>query len=141
LYICTVSEGVFNILDNRSVSSIGVVSKQDILDAKQHLSDYIDYEMIQEVNGGNFFSGIAKFGHNLFEKIKPIAKKIYEIGKKIAPYVKTGLEIASLAGLGEGRQKGGVLVGDQEYDYPIGNGSMVGGKMMSRSKLKSRLRR
>lgn len=141
LYIVTVSEGVFNILDNRSVSQIGVVSKQDVMEAKQHLSDYVDYEMIQEINGGNFFSGIAKFGHNLVEKIRPVAHKIYEIGKKIAPYVKTGIDIAKFAAPFMGLGEGGVLVGDQQYDYPIGNGAMVGGRMMSRSKLKSRLRR
>jgi hypothetical protein len=133
----TVSEGIFNILENRSVSQIGVISKADILDAKQHLADYVDYELIQEVNGGNWFSGIAKFGHNLFEKIKPIAKKIYDIGKKAAPYVETGLKIAKLMGLGQG----GVLVGDQEYQYEMGNGAMVGGKMMNRSKLRHRMRR
>lgn len=149
LYIIAVSEGVFNILDNRSVSQIGVVSKQDILDAKQHLADYVDYEMIQSVNGGNFFSGLEKFGHNLIERIRPFAKQVYEIGKKVAPYVKTAYDIgktvapiiATLAGLGE---EGGVLVGDQEYIYE-GNGTMVGGapvggRMMSKSKLKSRLR-
>src|SRR5690606_28863013 len=102
--IVVVSEGVFNILDNRSVSQIGVVSAQDILDAKQHLADYVDYETIQEINGGNFLSGISKFGHNILERIRPIAKKIYEIGKKVAPYVKTGIDIAKtvapyLAGL------------------------------------------
>lgn len=129
LYIVTVSEGVFNILENRSVSQIGVVSRQDVLDAKQHLSDYIDYESIQEVNGGNFFSGISKFGHNILEKIRPIAKRVYEFGKKIAPYIKTGMNVASavapfFAGLGE-ENDGGVL---------------VGGKIMNRSKLRNRLR-
>lgn len=144
LYIVVVSEGCFNILDQRSVSQIGIVSTQDILDAKQHLADYVDYETIQEVNGGNFLSGISKFGHNILEKIRPIAKKIYEIGKKVAPYVKTGINIAKtvapfLMGLGE--HDGGVLVGDHEnYDY--GNGMPVGGgKMMKRSQLKNRLRR
>lgn len=145
LYIIVVSEGVFNILDNRSVSQIGVVSSQDILDAKQHLADYVDYETIQEVNGGNFFSGISKFGHNILERIRPIAKRIYEIGKKVAPYVKTGLNIAKtiapyLAGLGDD-EEGGILVGDQpNYQY-CGNGSMVGGKMMSKAKLRNRLKR
>ena len=54
LVVCVVSEGTFTIIDNRSVSQIGVVSAQDVLDAKQHLSDYVDYENVPEVNGGNF---------------------------------------------------------------------------------------
>jgi hypothetical protein len=149
LVICVVSEGTFTILDNRSVSQIGVVSAQDVLDAKQHLSDYIDYESIQEINGGNFLSGLKKFGHNLFEGIKSGALKAYEIGKKIAPYVKTGLDIAQTAakfapllGLGD---EGGVLLGDVQrgYDYggaPVG-GTPVGGRMMSRTRLRKRLRR
>jgi len=142
LVICVVSEGTFTILDNRSVSQIGVVSAQDVLDAKQHLSDYVDYELIQEVNGGqgNFFSGIKAFGTKLFDVIKRGAKKAYQIGKKVAPYLNTALKIAGpiLAGLGEDEDEGGVLVGDQErYHY---GGMPVGGKMMSRSKLKNRLR-
>jgi hypothetical protein len=136
LYIIAVSEGVFNILNNRSISQIGVVSKQDVLDAKQNISDYVDYETIQDVNGGNFLSGISKFGQNIFEKIRAAAEKVYEFGKKVAPYIEKGIDIASkvapLLAMAAGRRKrGGVLVG----------GAPVGGKMMNRSKLRDRLRR
>lgn len=132
LYIVVVSEGVFNILDNRSVSQIGVLSKQDILDAQQHISEYVDYETIQDINGGNFLSGIGKFGQNLIEKIRPYIKKAKDIYKKISPYVKTAANFAPLL-LG---------LGDEEYDggAPVG-GELIGGKMMRRSRLKSRLRR
>ena len=77
------------------------------------------------------------------DSIKSAGKKAYEIGKKVAPYVATGIDIARtfgplIAGLGE--ENGGVLMGDQEHHHY--GGTAVGGKMMKRSKLlKNRLRR
>jgi len=145
LVVCVISEGTFTILDNRSVSQIGVITAQDVLDAKQNLSDYVDYELIQEVNGGNFFSGLKAFGSKIMDSLRTAGRKAYQIGKKIAPYVKTGIDVAKtlapyLAGLGEGEYDGGVLIGDQER-YSQYGGAPVGGKMISRNKLRSRLRR
>lgn len=133
LYIVVVSEGVFNILNGSAITQIGVVSSQNVLDAKENLSDYIDYEMIQDVNGGNFMSGITKFGQNLFDRIKGFAKKAYEIGKKIAPYAKTGFEIAKTVAP--------FLLAAGEDEYNDNGGVLVGGKMMKRRNLQSRLRR
>lgn len=146
LVICVVSEGTFTIVDNRALQQVGVISAQDVLDAKQNLPMYIDYDLIQEVNGGNFFSGIKKFGQNILDKITPYAKKAFEFAKKAAPYVKTGFDVARFAlpllGLGDGEQ-GGVLIGDQEYRHgsSMVGGAPVGGKMMKRRALKNRLRR
>ena len=37
LVICVVSEGTFTIVDNRALQQVGVISAQDVLDAKQNL--------------------------------------------------------------------------------------------------------
>ena len=142
LVICVVSEGTFTILENRAVQSIGVVSAQDVLEAKQNLSDFVDYQDIQEVNGGNFFNGLKAFGSKIMDALKSAGKKAYELYGKAKPYIEKGMEYAEkygpmIAGLAAGlgdEEYGGVLVGDQEeYSH--------GGRSIARSKIKRRLRR
>lgn len=160
LMIVVVSEGTFTIEDNRAVTQVGVISKQDILDARMNMSPYVNYEDIQRVNGGDFLSGLRKFGENVFHGIKGALSKAYEIGQKIAPYVKTGIDIAKiiaplLAAGGEGELMGAGCndchqgYGNEIDDGMFGNGVLVGGhsggnpvggKMMPRKSLRDRLK-
>ena len=146
LYIVVVSEGTFTIENNRSVSQIGVISKMDILEAKQHGSPFIDYHDIMEVNGGNFMSGVARFGKDIWNKIKPYVRSAVKLGKKVYPYAKAAWNTARavapllLAAGGEGGNQGGSMnAGAPSGGELIGRES--GGRMVERSHLKDRLRR
>lgn len=144
LYIVVVSEGTFTIENNRSVSQIGVISKMDILEAKQHQSPFIDYHDIMEVNGGNFLSGVARFGKDIWNKIKPYVRSAVKLGKKIYPYAKaawnTARAIAPLVvGLGEGGSQAGSSAGAYAGGELVGGES--GGRMVHRQHLKDRLKR
>jgi hypothetical protein len=152
LYIVTVSEGTFTIENNRSVSQIGVISKTDILTAKQHISDYINYEDIQDIQGGNFLTGIKKFGKDIWGFLKPKIQAAYKFGKEALPYVNAALGVAKLVGLGGrrgGARVGGAYAGGSggcQNCYGRGciqcnkyGGAPVGGRMISRECLKDRL--
>lgn len=137
-YIVVVSEGTFTIEKlGASMHQVGVLSKQDVLDAKT--SRWVTYNDVQDINGGNFLTGLKDFGAKLLDGIKtaaPYIKKGFEVAQAVAPYA------APLLGLGEGgevvggrRGRGvyagsGIVPGDNEY---------VGGRVMSREELQRRL--
>lgn len=130
LYILVVNEGTFTIQDNRSVAQIGVVSKQDALDAQT--SPFVDYNEIKSVYGGDFFSGMKDVGSTIWSGLQ-----------KAAPYIEKGLDIAGkvapiamplMMGLGdEYSGEGGVLTGGRRRK------KKRGGAMMSRDELRHRL--
>lgn len=163
LYIVTISEGVFTIENNRSIAQVGVVSKTDVLTAKQHMSDYVNYEDIQDVQGGNMMTGVKKYSQNLWQFLKPKLQAAYRIGKKAAPYISGALTAAKyvapllMAAGGGGAYAGGELVGGARVGgcqncygkgctqcgqcYQQYGSSTVGGKMVSRDQLKQNLMR
>jgi hypothetical protein len=134
MYIVIVNEGSLTIPSyGHALNQIGVLTKSDVLEAKRN--PFIDYEDIQEINGGNFLSGLKKFGQKLAHAVKvsaPYVKKAYEIGKKVYPYAKTGFDIARTIApylaAGEGQ-----VVGEGE--------GVRAGAAMSRRDLRSRMRR
>ena len=68
LYICIVSEGTFCITGMGSATTnIGVISSEDILNAS--MQPGVNYYDVQEVNGGNFFSGLVNFGKDVGKRI------------------------------------------------------------------------
>lgn len=126
LYVVIVSEGTFTIENNRSVSQIGVISKQDVLDSKT--SPLVDYHAIKNIYGGDFFSGF-----------KEIAGKTLSGIQQALPYIKTGIDVAErvapyavpLLGLGSD-DEGGALVGGKRK-------KKKGGAVISRNQLRNRL--
>jgi hypothetical protein len=87
LHIVVVSEGTFTIekLGQASVH-IGDLTTNDILEA-QPLEGY-DYYDIQDVNGGNFFSGLKKFGKSLLSGIRGVvgvAPSVMKTVNDVAP--------------------------------------------------------
>lgn len=143
LYIVACEAGCVSLQHGGGLANIGVVTAKDILDSKSHMANTVSYEdIIEASHGGNFLETLKSFGHKVWEGIK-----------KIAPYIKQGIDIAStvakvapLIGLGEDqemsgygapvggrrkakRRRGGELVGD----------AMVGGEMMDRMTLRDRL--
>lgn len=129
MYIVVISEGTCTITENRTITQTNILTKQDVLDARQ--KPPIDYQLIQMINGGNFFSGLKKFGKNVFDKIKKIVPYI----KDAWPYIKQGIstakEVAPLVQLAAGA--------GLEGDGFVG-GAYVGGRKMSRKVLQQRLK-
>ncbi len=157
LYIITVSAGTFTIEHNRSISQIGVISKMDILNARQNESPFVDYDQVHDTYTGgahgNFLSGLRSMGSDIWKFIKPGLAKLYRFGKKIAPYAQTAYGVAKLAapyvgplllGLGKkGERKhhrrGGAYVGGGSLAE--GNEMVTGGKDISHLSLKDRLQK
>lgn len=133
LYLVPISEGTFTIPKlGAALSQTGVISSKDILYAEQNPS--VNYRDVEEVNGGNFMSGLRQFGNDVWNGIK----KVSAFAKNdLLPVAKTVGEVLPLFGLGEdeeimemeNRGNGGVLVG----------GVAVGGRTLSREELKKRI--
>lgn len=142
IYLIIVNEGSFTIPAlGRSVSQLGVLSKQDVLNARQQSG--IDYRTVESVNGGDFLSGLKEFGANLLQGLKdaaPYILKGVETAAKIAPLLLAAGEDES-AGEGMMRRRAGegVVVGGRRAGVSVG-GVPVGGRMLSREELKRSLR-
>jgi hypothetical protein len=117
LYVVTVLEGVFTIKALNSAStSIGVLTSKDILDCQY---DHVDYRMVQEINGGDFFSGLKEGLSKLAHQAVPIARQIApEVNKFLretkalssalsaSPFAAAAPVVRSF-GYGEGEGEGG----------------------------------
>lgn len=131
IYVVPILEGVFTIEGlGRASTNIGVIDSKDILDCQTRPS--INYNDVQNVNGGDFWSGLWDFGRKIKDFLKKnkvisnLAKS--PIGKAVDMY--TGLPIATGIGavaesLGYGGNEGGLL---------------IGGRSIGRRNLKSRMR-
>lgn len=134
LYLWFVNEGTFNVYGNTSISQIGVVSKMDVLNS--HKSPAVDYKMIKNIYGGDFWSDLKSVGSDVLSGLKQGFKFAKE---DVLPVVK---EVAPLLALGLGE-------GDCPYcphckgmgcamcmGEPVGQGVLVGGRRARRSRLR-----
>lgn len=149
LYIVVVSEGSFTIEGlGRASTNIGVISSEDILNAQ--ISPFMNYRDVEDVNGGNFLSGLKQFGQKLLpilRKGNEILRKTQAVSKGLSliphPYAQIGSQVARAVGYGEG--EGGVVLGGCGYcgthRCMCGSGVVLGGKRLSRDALKKRLKR
>jgi len=154
LFIVTVSEGVFEVESlNRATQSIGVITSKDILDAVGKPG--VDYQDAQDINGGDFFSGLKNFGqkiHDFIKQHKLVSRGLSAVGRVIPEARLATAPLGLLAqkyGYGEGEGEG-VLVGGRRH-YGRGEGVMagvmagegegvlVGGRAMHRRDLKQRM--
>jgi hypothetical protein len=125
-YIVVVSEGTFTIQGlGKASTNIGVITSQDILNARAN--PFVNYNDVEEVNGGegNFLSGLKQFGTELLDKVKgaiPFVKDVVGVAKEVAP----------LLGFGEDD----MMDGEGE-----GEGVSFGGRRMHRSQLHHRIKR
>lgn len=78
MYVVVVYEGVFNIVDGNCSQMIGVLSREDVLNARPN--DNITYANSKDVFGGNFFSKIR----SAFGKVNDFVKKNQLISKGLA---------------------------------------------------------
>ncbi len=127
LYIIIVSEGTFTIEGiGKASTNIGVITSQDILDCQA--SPWVDYNDVQCVNGGNFFSGLKSFGNNLWKHVKDNKLISKSLGRIQNPYTQAASFAADALGLGmDGGVRAGVRAGKK------------GGIMMDKKSLKHRL--
>lgn len=151
LYTVVVSEGTFTIAQNRSISQIGVISKQDIINAPELPQVHFEGDL----EGGSFLSGLkkaTKFIEKHHPKIKDAAKFIRKHGPQatdalgiVAPRAASAVRefgnivdpVAKLIGLGYSQQEAQEMVKAMGYvggDYLDG----YGGKMANKRRLKMR---
>jgi hypothetical protein len=153
LYIIVVSEGTFTIEDNRSVTQIGVISRQDILNAKS--SPNVNYHDVEKVMGsGSFFGDLKRFGKSAFEQIKKYGPSVLKtVREDVIPIAK---ELAPLLAAGDGvivggEGDGGAFVGGRQMVCPYCRnarggcdmcaGVLLGGRVMPKRSLKKRMRK
>lgn len=148
LYMIIVSEGVFTVLDNRSVSQIGVVSKLDVIDSR--MSPFVDYNMLYNIHGGNFWSSIKSFGskvlhgldkvHDFVRDNKLLSRGLSAVSMipEAAPFAGPAAAVAKNLGYGDG----GVLVDPSQFAHygPYTGAGKKGGKKMSRAQLRAHMR-
>ena len=142
LYIVIVNEGVFNIAAGQTSAQIGVLSSQDILDAKS--KPYINYELIKDMEGGNFLTGVKDFFTEVIPQFlgkSKLASNLANLIPVIGPAVSKSV---SNLGYGDGGilvdDMGGVLVGgeDDDEEYPE---DYKGGRHMKRKELITKMER
>ncbi|SRR6266568_4072743 len=133
LYIVAVMEGTFTIQAlGQASTNVGVITAKDVLDCQQN--PMISYADVENVNGGDFFSGLKSFG----SKLLPFLKKAHDFIKKNKlistglsyvphPAGKVGSVIARTLGYGEGEGEG------------EGEGVLIGGRQMTRAQMRKRL--
>lgn len=112
LFLVTVNEGVFEVeSQNRATQSIGVLTSEDILDAQTRPG--VSYYDVQQINGGDFWSGLKNFGQNLNSFLKDtgiISKSLPLLGliPGVGPLISSiGTPIAKSLGYGNGVMVGG----------------------------------
>jgi hypothetical protein len=137
LYVLVVSEGVFNIMESgAAVTQLSILTQQDVLNARN--SPFVDYNDVQDVNGGNFYSGLKNFGN----KLLPYAKKANQYLKDKKIISKGADALSYLPTRASPLLRGVSQVADAYgYGYEDEGGLLVGGRQMNRKNLKSRARR
>lgn len=119
LYVIVISQGVWTVENNRSVSQIGVISKLDILNSEK--SPVVKYKDMDQMMGGNVFEDI---GNAITKGLSWVKDNVVPLARDIIPVVSG---VKSLTGLGEGEEDG-------IYD-------VMGGARYPRSAMRHRLRR
>jgi hypothetical protein len=135
LYVVVVNEGAISVLNGSVQHMVGVFSQMDILNS--HTNPRVPYKKLKSIYGGDFFSSLGDIGRNLvsgvrrgFEYAKPLISKGLDLAQPFIPgplgtAVKVGRMVTGVGmKMRKKKRKGGVL---------------VGGKMISRSKLRSKL--
>ncbi len=142
IYIVVINEGVFSIAPGLTSGQIGVLSSQDILDARS--KPYINYENIKDVYGGDFLSGLKSFFTETIPSVlrkSKIASNLANLLPVVGPAVSKSIRNL---GYGEeydgyGDDEGGVLVDDR--GGVIVGGVPVGGRELPRRKLRASMKK
>lgn len=139
LYVIPVLEGTFTITNSGSaLTQTAVISTKDILSAKQ--KPYYSYLDVQEVNGGNFMTGLKNFGQKAIKNLSK-ANQFLKDNKVISK----ASDLASYIPGAVGDVAKDINRVSTQYGYgydqePMG-GVVLGGKSMSKQQLRNRLKR
>lgn len=127
LFIVIVSEGSFTIPGlNSAVRQLGVISKSDVLNAQTKPG--VDYEdVIESGSGGNFLSNLKKYGSKINDFLRK-TKAVSTIASAIPhPIAQNIGNVAKNMGYG--------VIDPSRY-----HGSSCGGRLLTRSELRDRLK-
>lgn len=128
-FIIAINEGSYSVINGSAIKQIGVVTHRDALEA-YNLPE-ASYQASESVYGGDFFGSLKKLGERLYSGVK-----------SALPYVKKGVEVASMLGLGRRKKKssmkkskrrssmrkrgrGGVILGDGLYGSGLSGGEFI----------------
>lgn len=142
LYVIVVLEGSFTITNAGSaLTQTAIISTKDVLEAKS--SKMYNYLDVQEVNGGNFMSGLKNLGQKAIANLGK-ANKFLKDTKLISRAANIGSFIPGTPGMvsqevskiadyyGYGKPK--------KSKKPKKGGVVLGGKKMSKNQLQNRLK-
>jgi|HubBroStandDraft_1064217.scaffolds.fasta_scaffold21160_3 hypothetical protein len=131
LYIIGVQDGTLTLMRGNSINQIGVITKQDILDAKEKPYDRsISISQIRKYEGSSFFS-VLKDINNYVKGNKLVSRGLNAVGSFVPEGYKQGVQkfedIAKDLGYGLVAQRGGATVG----------GALVGGRKLTRAQMRN----
>jgi len=151
LYVVIVNEGTFTIENNSSYSQIGVLSRQDVLDASKQPG--INYDDLKYMAGAGYGGSWKKFSRGLRRAFRTIrrkapgiiadaqkygrkAKQLYDkYGPQAQKFIQELQANGEVAGLGYG----GAYIGGDGYGGALIQGGKAGGKRITSSQLRKRL--
>jgi hypothetical protein len=103
------TEGTWTIQNGQAYQQVGILSQQDVLDAK--FAPGIGYDDVIDLYGGDFFSDVKSF----IKKIPGgIAKGAKFAKDEILPVAEAVLKVLPLLGLGVKGTRGGLIVGGKK---------------------------
>lgn len=135
LYVIVVLEGSFTITSvGSAITQTAVISTRDVLNSLQ--SPMYNYLDVQEVNGGNFLSGLKDLGRKAYQNLSS-ANKFLKDNKVVSRASDVISYIPGIVG-DTARDVGDVA---RNYGYGMNKGGIVlGGKKMTKKQLQDRLR-
>jgi hypothetical protein len=149
LYLVPILEGTFTIQTlGQSSTNIGVLTPNDVLDCQQN--EAVSYSDVENVNGGDFWSGLKEFGsklwpyiskaHDFIKEHKLLSKGLKLIPHPVGQLLSTG---AKVVGYGEDNGEG-VMAGAHHRKHHMRGygegGVLLGGEGLSRHEMMSRLK-
>jgi len=136
LYVVPVLEGVFTIQGlGQASTNIGVITSQDILDAQ--MKPWVNYNDVQSVNGGDFWSGLKDFGRKINDFLKSTKIVSRTLNSPLGSLADMGLTSLTGVPLPVSKTLGSVA---NYYGYGAGEGVVVGGRRLPKGTLRKRLR-
>lgn len=125
LYVVLVYEGAFDIIDGACSHNIGILTHNDIMNAKEN--PMVTYKKVESVFGGDFFSSLKNFFGNTLPNA---AKRVLPVLGDIlpGPYGQIA-KIANKVIGGRKRRRGGVLAHDMYGGRRLGAKKLRGGAL------------
>lgn len=145
IYIVAITEGVINISNGVVNQQLDVINNMDVLNSQSADSPYVNYNMVKDVSGGNVWTGIRHFAHEVWENMREAARRAYNTYQKVKPYIDPLIDIGKtvlpLLAAGEGECGCPHCQGRGCAYCQLAQGYGEGGASMSKSQLRRRLRR